>query len=250
MKKTFVSGTVALMLAAAAGAAAAGSFSLGAATFVNFPVYKDADPQWYPLPVVQYEGDHFYVNGIEGGAYLFKQGGHSLRFGVSWMPMYFKTDRSDNAAVRKLDDRKTSLAGMLSYQWAGNFGTISAGIKADVLGESDGVLVGADYSYDFRFSKLVVTPSIGVLWANDKFNDYYFGISKNEAARSGLDEYHPDSGLAYTAGVKTSYAIDNHWVAFGTVGAMRLSDEVKDSPMTESSAVNWTVGAGIMYRFD
>ena len=45
MKKTFVSGTVALMLAAAAGAAAAGSFSLGAATFVNFPVYKDADPQ-------------------------------------------------------------------------------------------------------------------------------------------------------------------------------------------------------------
>lgn len=49
MKKTFVSGTVALMLAAAAGAAAAGSFSLGAATFVNFPVYKDADPQWYPL---------------------------------------------------------------------------------------------------------------------------------------------------------------------------------------------------------
>ena len=40
MKKTFVSGTVALMLAAAAGAAAAGSFSLGAATFVNFPVYN------------------------------------------------------------------------------------------------------------------------------------------------------------------------------------------------------------------
>ena len=31
---------------------------------------------------------------------------------------------------------------------------------------------------------------------------------------------------------------------------MRLSDEVKDSPMTESSAVNWTVGAGILYRFD
>ena len=250
MKKTLVSGTVALMLAAAAGAVAAGSFSLGAATFVKFPVYKDADPQWYPLPVVQYEGERFYVNGIEGGAYLFKEGGHSLRLGVSWLPMYFKTDRSDNAAVKKLDDRKTSLAGMLSYQWAGSFGKISAGVKADLLGESDGVLVGADYSYDFRFSKLVVTPSVGVLWANDKFNDYYFGISRNEAARSGLDEYHPEGGLAYTAGVKTSYAIDEHWVAFGTLGAMRLSDDVKDSPMTESSAVNWTVGAGIMYRFD
>lgn len=250
MKKTFISAAAALVLAGTAGAAVAGNFALGAAGFVNFPVYKDADPQYYPLPVIQYEGEHFYVNGIEGGAYLFKEGGHSVKLGLAWMPMYFKTNHSDNEAIKKLDDRKTSLAGMLSYEWAGSFGKISAGIKGDLLGESDGILIGADYSYDFRFSKLVVTPSVGVLWANDKFNDYYFGISSREAARSGLEEYHPDGGFAYTAGVKTSYAIDEHWVAFGALGAMRLSDEAKDSPMTESSAMNWTVGAGIMYRFD
>lgn len=37
--------------------------------------------------------------------------------------------------------------------------------------------------------KQTLTPAIGVLYYDENFNEYYYGISGNESRRSGLSSY-------------------------------------------------------------
>lgn len=138
---------IAAAVAAASFSAAAGDLSIGATTFLNFPAYKDADVQVYPLPLIKYEGNHFYVDGIEAGAFLFKNENQKVKLGLGWMPQYFDASKSDDAQINRLDDRKSTLAADFSYELEGKFGKVTLGITADLLGESDGYLVHGGYSY-------------------------------------------------------------------------------------------------------
>ena len=241
---------IAAAVAAASFSAAAGDLSIGATTFLNFPAYKDADVQVYPLPLIKYEGDHFYVDGIEAGTFLFKNENQKVKLGLGWMPQYFDASKSDDAQINRLDDRKSTLAADFSYELEGKFGKVTLGITADLLGESDGYLVHGGYSYTWLINRTAVTPSVGFMWADSKFNDYYYGISATESRRSGLAAYKADSSISPVLGLNVAHRIDANWTVFGSTYMKFLSSEVKDSPMTEGKSAAWTVGAGVMYHFD
>ena len=68
---------------------------------------------------------------------------------------------------------------------------------------------------------------------SENYNDYYYGVSKNESRRSGLKSYSADDGW-------DPYGADRElqlgdWNVYGTGRYERLSDEVKDSPMVDKS---------------
>ena len=46
--------------------------------------------------------------------------------------------------------------------------------------------------YRYTNGGLTVTPGIGVQWNSENQNEYYYGVSRKESARSGLRGYNPN----------------------------------------------------------
>lgn len=237
-----------LFAAASAQAAVPEGTSIGFGTHVWFSEYKGVDTDVYPLPLLNVEGERFYVHGIEAGAYLFKNDVHEVTLGIGFMPLYFDASDSDDRRMKELDDRKLSANANVGYALTTAFGRFSANLGFDVLGRSDGILFTAAYAYPMTFGPTQVIPSVSVTYADANFNDYYYGISSKESRRSGLERYEADGALTPMLGIRVVHAFDQHWSVYGSSSLTIMPSEVKDSPMVEDST-RFGVGAGVMYRF-
>lgn len=89
---------------------------------------------------------------------------------------------------------------------------------------------------------------IGVTWSSSNFNDYYYGISAAESARSGLKEYEADSSVTHYARMVFDYSFNDHLSIWLEGSVRHLGSEVKDSPMVEDS-VRLGFGGGVNWRF-
>ena len=207
-----------VLIATSAGVAhAEGKFSLGAGVGVVEHPYKDYDTDVYPVPVINYEGDNFWFRGLGGGYYLWNDATDKLSITAYWSPLYFKAKDSGDHQMRHLDDRK-------SIVW--------------------------DMAWLYRYTNggLTVTPGIGVQWNSENQNEYYYGVSRKESARSGLRGYNPNDSWSPYLELSASYNFLGDWSVYGTARYTRLSDEVTDSPMVDKS---WTglISTGITYKF-
>ena len=228
--------------------AAPEGLSVGFGTHVWFSEYKGVDDVVYPLPLINWEGERLYVHGIEAGAYLFKNAQHEVTLGVGLMPLSFDASDSDDRRVKRLDDRKLSASANLGYALNTEFGRFQAILGVDVLGRSDGILFTGIYSYPMSFGCTQVIPSVAVTYADANFNDYYYGISAKESARSGLAAYDAGASVTPMLGLHVIHSFDEHWSVYGSSSLTILAKEAKDSPMVEDK-VRFGVGAGVTYRF-
>lgn len=251
MQKTIFAACLGAALAAASLSAAAddSKLSVGFAAYVDLPAYKDYDPAWYPLPIIQYESDRFYFKGIEGGMYLLKSQNHEITLGLGWIPAYFKASKSDDHQVRHLDDRETSLALTAGYAFkTEHLGRFDLTFAGDMLSKSNGFVAGAAYSYPFAITpSTMLVPSASITYMSEKVADYYFGVSAHEARRTGLERYVPDAGFVPALSLTARHQINERWSVYGTTGVKFLPNEVKDSPMTEDDSTQWTFGVGVAY---
>lgn len=68
------------------------------------------------------------------------------------------------------------------------------------LDNSNGIVWDMARLYRYTNGGLTVTPGIGVQWNSENQNEYYYGVSRKESARSGLRGYNPnDSWSPYRA---------------------------------------------------
>ena len=100
----------------------------------------------------------------------------------------------------------------------------------------------------FQIQRLGITPMIGVTWSSSNFNDYYYGISAAESARSGLEEYEADSSVTPYARMVFDYSFNDHLSIWLEGSVRHLGSEVKDSPMVEDS-VRLGFGGGVNWSF-
>lgn len=57
------------------------------------------------------------------------------------------------------------------------------------LDNSNGIVWDMARLYRYTNGGLTVTPGIGVQWNSENQNEYYYGVSRKESARSGLRGY-------------------------------------------------------------
>ncbi|WP_338000491.1 MULTISPECIES: MipA/OmpV family protein [Aliivibrio] len=88
---------------------------VGAAYSPSF--YKETPSNTTVIPVVGYEGEHLFLRGFSGGYRLYPVGTPQniiLRF--VYDPRTFKPEDSDNIQMQKLDERKATILGGVTYQ--------------------------------------------------------------------------------------------------------------------------------------
>ena len=227
----------------------ANEFTLGVgASYVSSP-YKQYDADYLPFPLIKYDSPRIYINGLKGGVYLYNGKKTSLGVDLSYMPIEFDPDNTDNRRLKKLDHRRSTAMLGLSLNHDFEIGTVDVSASTDILGKSNGALIYADYALPIPVSdKLTITPKTGVIWASENYNDYYYGISQKESRRSGLKSYHPESSISPYLGISAHVKFTKNWSGFASGTVTFLPSEVKDSPMVDESSIR-AISVGTSYTW-
>lgn len=223
-------------------------FSIGLGAAVGQYAYKGVDNDTLPYPMINYEGERFFIRGTGAGAYLLKDSRNQLSLNLFYSPLNFDPDDSNSRRMKLLDKRHSTAMAGLGYRHMADWGIVRTSLSADVLNYSNGYVADAAYLYPFDFGALTLTPGIGASWYSGNFNDYYYGISGKESRRSGLSQYDAGSSWSPYAEISANYALTQSWKTFAYARYTRLDDEVKDSPMVDKSYTT-LFAAGVSYSF-
>lgn len=254
---------VCTLLAAASAAAAAQEagipvaepeteMAVGIAAGYSREAYRSYSGRVSAIPAVQFENRRFYLRGLSGGVKLYTAPDHSqeLLLGASYRAApEFKPSRTDDARLKILDRRKSSLAADLAYHLYTPLGNVETQISQDLSNHSRGTRIQAQYSYFWQVSPaFALKPAAGAAYSSRRFNRYYYGISAAEAACSGLEGHAPSASLQPYAAVSAEYRFAPQIKLFANLRAERLADSVKNSPLAGRS-YRLEAATGVQYRF-
>lgn len=107
--------------------------------------------------------------------------------------------------MRHLDDRKSTMMAGLSYAHFTQYGYLRTTLAGDTLDNSNGIVWDMAWLYRYTNGGLTVTPGIGVQWNSENQNEYYYGVSRKESARSGLRGYNPNDSWSPYLELSASY---------------------------------------------
>lgn len=136
--------------------------------------------------------------------------------------------------------------------------TLSADVKWDVNGAYKGMVWQPSLSYTTPVSKAVlVTASVSARHVDDKYARYYYSVSQQQNADSGLPIYDAKGGWdSFSAGAMVGWDLsgdltDGGFALFAIANYSRMLNDGKDTPFTaiRGDADQWTLGAGIAYTF-
>lgn len=223
-------------------------WGVGLSALVAPNPYKDSKTTVWPVPVVSYDSEQYFIKGLGGGFYLWKDRQNVLSWTAYYSPLHFKPGDSDDSQVSQLDKRRATVMSGLNYRHHETWGDVHAALAADVLNNSNGLTGELGYRYRWHDGAWSLAPGIGVSWENANTARYYYGISQTESANSGLAAYSPGNSWNPYVEVSGEYAFSEDWQAFVTARYTHLASGIRDSPMVDSSgmAMLWT---GVSYRF-
>ncbi len=207
----------------------------------------EMDSNFSILPSLFYDNNKFYVRGSELGAYLTNS--QDTEVAAFFQPAGYAFKPEDaKESLRGLDEREWSGMMGVSYLKRTAIGGFRGKLSTDVLGNSKGTLAQLAYLAKWQKGDWTVYPSVGVEWADDKFNDHYYGVSAKEAAATGVATYNPDSSISPYVNINANYDINDDWAVFLGQNVGFLASEQADSPMVDNSTTYRTT-LGLLYKF-
>ncbi|TKI04482.1 MipA/OmpV family protein [Martelella alba] len=226
----------------------AADISLGAAGFASVSPYAVTRGDRSVWPVLNYDDDHWYIQGDDAGRYLINDDRNELKLKVFYFDQSFKASRGNNAALRRLNDRRaTAMAGM-SYQRTTFLGAFHIQVAGDILNNSQGITANIAYLNLMKWGMLTMIPEIGLDGANAQQSRYYYGISSAESRRSGLDTYRPSANATPYISLTADYQFTPLWDTYASARSNFLPAEVRNSPMVNRNRT-YAFSVGINYNF-
>lgn len=221
--------------------------SVGANVLISKTAYDTDSTDVRVLPGIFYDNNKVYARGAQAGVYLLNDGSNQLSAYTELTGNEFDPDDA-NGDLSKLDKRKWSAAAGLTYLRRTPVGGFRAQLATDVLGRNDGNLGRLTYLAKVSKDKLTVYPSVGMEWHDSSYNEYYYGVSEEESARSGVAAYQPSQSFSPYVSVSANYDINDKWAGFASQSLHYLPNDLYDSPMVDSR-LEANTAIGLLYKF-
>jgi len=205
----------------------------------------DSDEKSNVVPIVLYEGEHFFARGATIGWDFMDS--DELELSIIGQYLADGYDSSDSIYLKGNGDRDPSfgLGGQVIWK------TQDLGFKfsavQDVSDKSDGAQAVGQVFYKYKTGNLVITPAASIIWQNSDYNDYYYGV-KSQAVNASA--YSADSDFNYRLGVMGVYQIENSaWMVMGGLSYEILGDEITDSSIvSEDEQLNALLGVAYTFK--
>ncbi|MDH4125675.1 MAG: MipA/OmpV family protein [Gammaproteobacteria bacterium] len=129
----------------------------------------------------------------------------------------------------------------------GDWGAMQLTAFHDISGTHKGYELYADYSFGWRQQRLYVGPSFGLSYKSAELNNYYWGVTPEEAGTVAFP-YEAGAGFNWHARLMIGYQLDKRWAVSLVAEYEHLNDEASASPIVATNRVlGWFAGAS--YRF-
>jgi MipA family protein len=236
---------------------ATGFIGLGAALT---PRYEGADRYQaspFLIATVDWKGIELQLRGLRARVDLFGESPFMLGPAIGTRGNRNRADTRGPLDGLDAIDRPVEVGGFVGYRFGGNErgqGEIGVDLTVlkDVADAHDGVVATGQISYALLRAGRVFADIDGqVSWADDHFMRTYFGITPDEAARTGLPAARPGSGVRDVgAGLTAGYQFSARWGVLGRIGASRYVGDARDSPIVEDGSRTQVIGGvGLTFRF-
>lgn len=233
--------------------AANAEFSLGAIASYSPEVYKDTPSIKRVFPLVGYEGEHFFIRGLNAGYRLLpvdRRGGfgQNIVLRLKYDPRSLDPSDSTDPEMQQLDERKATVYGGIGYQVYTPVGLFELTGMTDTLGRTDGSYAQASWKVPFMFKRWGIVPSVGYVYDDSKLSNYLYGVSASESARSGINEFDAGADGSYFINIQSYLNVTDHVRVTGSITYRNLEGDIESSPII-ASGVNTTAALGVSYVF-
>lgn len=210
--------------------------------------FKSYDNDIRILPSIFYDNKTVYARGNQLGLNVVKSKQHEISVYAQYAGAQYDTDNVNDNVLKQLDDKDSSVLVGGSYLYTSHFGGIRTQLATDALNKHGGSIAKASYVGRYKTDNLVVFPSIGLQWQDEKYNEYYYGVNEKEATKAGIDSYKPNDSVHPYISVMAMYDLTNDFGLFFNQKIAYHADAQKDSPKVEDKTVMATT-LGITYDF-
>ncbi len=195
--------------------------------------YVEYDSEFLPMPLISYESKYVSIDGTSIAGNIVNNKKHLLSAIVSYDEMSFDPDNA-RGVYKYLGERKGSIlaGGAYTFTWSEMI-PISIEVQTDIANRHNGTKAEAAISAPVSVGKILVIPTTGVEWRSDKYNQYYYGVSSAEAAKTGLAAYHPEQSIQPFIDVACIYSFTENWAIMANLLTKYNVDEIYDSPMVD-----------------
>jgi len=193
--------------------------------------------------VYLYEGERAYIHGYRVGL-KFDEG--PWRFDAFLRQRYegYTQDRAPTSTTG-MAFREPGIDAGFSVRRRTAWGTPYAEVTQDVSNRSEGVELKLGYWNEWTRGAFTLKPHLAVSIREAKLNNYYYGVAPSEATAE-RPAYLPGGGVDLAAMLYGTYRLTENWQLFGSVGALRRSSGVRESPIVDDR-LETTAMVGLLY---
>ena len=181
--------------------------------------------------VVRYNSDRVFFGNAET---------RFVSFDMAGMPLA-------EAVEFDVPDRDYAIELGVEMLTGGPWGRLQLTAFHDISGTHEGYELYADYSYGWRKQRLYIEPSFGASYKSANLNNYYWGVTEDEAGVV-VAPYAAGAGVNWHTRFKIGYQLSRHWAVSLVAEYERMNDEAAFSPIVEERNVLGYF-AGVSFRF-
>ncbi|MYL99770.1 MipA/OmpV family protein [Novosphingobium sp. FGD1] len=235
------------------------------------PSYRGSDDYVVsPVPIVRGSVWGVDINPRLGGVALdFVPDAKDARVGLTLGPVatasFNRRNQIKDDVVRAAGKLDTAVevgvsAGVSFYRLLSPYDSLSitTDVKWDVAGAYSGMTYTPVVSYTTPLSPaLLATVAVSARHVDDDYASYYYSVTPEQSARSGLPTYGAEGGWdTGSATLLLGYDLSGDlrsggWAVFGVANYSKMLNDGKDTPFTSirGDADQWAFGAGVAYTF-
>ena len=220
-------------------------WALGVGVVSSARPYVGADNELFPVPLLEFHRGGFFVEGIRVG---YRWGGqHAWRFEMYGSPLFAGLDPDDSPFLAGMEERRPSLDGVATLSWNRPHVGLALGLYSDLLDRNNGQRLRATAAFPVQAGRWRLSPSVGVIWYDDDFVDYYAGV-RSEEAIPGRPAYEGSSTWNPEAAFSAIWFPGGRLMVLIGVDYQRLGAAITDSPIVDD---DWILSgfAGLGFRF-
>ncbi len=223
-------------------------FTIGIGALYKDKPYEDYDnsEKTNAVPIVLYQGEHFFVRGATLGWDILDSDVWELA--IIGEVLNDGYDSSDSDFLVGMSDRDPSFGVGGHVVWKPESLGLKLAVVSDIADNSEGTQVRGEIFYTHRTGNWLFRPSASIVWQDDDYNDYYYGVRSREAA-AFRPAYSADEGSNFRWSAVAIYQQQTSPLMFmAGVRYDQLADEIDDSPIVEDNN-ELTALIGIAYTF-
>lgn len=176
----------------------------------DIPYATEEDEVYDTLPLIYFENDYFYINGMEAAGHIWKNDNHQIN-------LYTRFRFVDIPKELQNESQSQAFDFGLQYRFVKDEWDFDLAFLSDSNKRSYGY---SRTQYTWESGDWRIKPYAEFQWKSADFNNYYYG----------LEQYEIGGGVDFNTGVKARYHVFSNLYLLGQFGVGRLEDDVYNLP--------------------